>query len=107
MTQVKLVKLKIKPGKKRKWLNWCEELKKRKKEVILTLKNEKAFSESCFISNDGKYVYYFMEVENFEKARKSNSNSKYKIDKEHKEIRESSLKKTEVFDCLFNFNNRK
>lgn len=40
MTQVKLVKMKLKEGNDQIWLDWCEELKQRKNEVIETLKNE-------------------------------------------------------------------
>ena len=49
MTNVKLVKFKFKPEAKEIWLDWSEELKRRKEEVIATLKNEGVVSESCFI----------------------------------------------------------
>jgi len=69
MTQVKLVKLKLKKGNEKAWFDWCKELKKRKNEVIETLKNEGVLSESCFLSEDEKCIYYFMEAKHFDKAK--------------------------------------
>ena len=106
MTQVKLVKLKLKEGNEQIWLDWCEELKQRKNEVIETLKNEGVLSESCFLSEDEKCIYYFMEAENFEKAKSSVEKSNFKIDAEHKKKRALSLEKVAQLKELFHFENR-
>lgn len=106
MTEVKLVKFRFKSGKKKIWLDWSEELKRRKDEVIATLKNEGVLSESCFISEDGEEVYYFMEAEDFEKAKKAIEKSTRPIDEDHKKAREASLEKIEVLKSLFHFENR-
>jgi hypothetical protein len=42
MNEVYLVKHKFKPRMKQSWLDWCEELKKRKDEALATMKNESA-----------------------------------------------------------------
>ena len=106
MTEAKLVKFKFKPGAKRIWLDWSEELKRRKEEVIATLVNEGVVSESCFISEDGEYVYYFMESEDFEKVRKAVTENPHPIDADHKKNRESSLELVARLECLFHFDNR-
>lgn len=106
MTEVKLVRFKFKAGKKQVWLDWSEELKKRKEEVIATLKNEGVVSESCFITEDEESVYYFMEADDMEKAKEAVKNNPHPIDFDHKEARESSLEKVEVLECLFHFENR-
>ena len=106
MTQVKLVKLKLKEGNEQIWLDSCEKLKQRKNEVIETLKNEGVLSESCFLSEDEKCVYYFMEAENFEKAKSAVEKSNFKIDAEHKEKRTLSLEKVAQLKELFHFENR-
>ena len=85
MTNVKLIKLKFKEGNKETWLNWCEQLKHRKPEVIETLKNEGILSESCFLSEDEQCIYYFMEAEDFEKAKAAVNKGNFKIDSEHQE----------------------
>lgn len=105
MSEVKLIKFTFKPGKKQVWLDWCEELKKRQTEVIETLKNEGVLSESCFISEDGLAIYYFMEAQDFAKAKAAVTKSIYKIDAEHKAIREASIEFSERLTCLFHFPN--
>lgn len=106
MTNVKLVKFKFKSGRKQVWLDWSEELKRRKDEVIATLKNEGVVSESCYISEDGEYVYYFMEAEDFEKAKNAVAENPHPIDHDHKKARESSMERVANLDCLFHFDNR-
>lgn len=106
MANVKLVKFKFKPAGKQIWLDWSEELKRRKDEVIAALRNENVVSECCFISKDGESVYYFMEAEDFDKAKNAITNNPQPIDGDHKKARESSLEFVEKLDCLFNFDNR-
>lgn len=106
MTTVKLVRFKFKPGAKQIWLDWSEELKQRKQEVIKTLKNEGVVSESCFISHDGEEVFYFMEAEDFNKAQNAVTLNPHPIDKDHKMARESSLEFVERMGHLFHFENR-
>ena len=106
MTNVKLVKFKFKPNTKQIWIDWSEELKQRKDEVVETLKNEGVVSEACFISEDGEYVYYFMEAEDFEKARNAVIENPHPIDADHKKARESSLELVSKLECLFHFDNR-
>ena len=96
----------MKDNKVTNWLAWCRELVKRKKEVMNTLRDEKTLSESCFISKDKKYVYYFMEVESFKHSNKAAKDSKHNIDKEHREKLSSCLEKEEEFRNLFHFENR-
>jgi L-rhamnose mutarotase len=105
MTKAKLIKFKFKPNAKQIWLDWSEELKRRREEVVATLKNEGVVSESCFLSEDGEYVYYFMEAEDFEKAKDAVTNNPHQIDGDHKNAREGSLELVAKLDCLFHFEN--
>lgn len=106
MTNVKLAKFRFKSIQKQAWLNWAEELKRRRDEVVATLQNEGVVSESCFISEDGESVYYFMEAEDFERAKGAASNSIHPIDSDHKKARADSLEFVAELDCLFHFDNR-
>ncbi len=106
MTKAKLAKFRFKSDGKQIWLDWSKELRRRKDEVIATLKNEGVVSESCFISEDGEYVYYFMEAEDFEKAKKAVIENPHPIDSDHKRARENSLELVAKLDCLFHFDNR-
>ncbi|MDP3964988.1 MAG: DUF6176 family protein, partial [bacterium] len=106
MTQVKLVKFKIKEGQKQLWLDWYKELQPRKDEVLETLKNETVVSESCFLSEEGDYVYYFVEAEDMETAQAAFKKSAFTIDPEHREKRMASLEKVGQLEELFHFENR-
>lgn len=106
MTNVKLVKFRFKPNSKQFWLDWSAELERRRQEVIATLKSEGVVSESCFISETGEELYYFMESEDLEKARVAASQSTHLIDVEHKEAKEKSLEFVAKLEPLFHFENR-
>lgn len=105
MSQVVLAKFTIKPGCKDTWLEWTDTLKSRADEVMETLKNEGVFSESCFISKEGE-IFYFMEVDDFDRVKEAVSKSTHKIDLEHKEVRLKTLDLVEKMECLFHFENR-
>ncbi len=106
MTEVRLSRLKIKEGKKRKWLDWCAELKNRSEEVLETLKNEGTLSEACFLSEEENTIYYFMESDNFEKVSEAYRNSPYPIDKEHRAITRETLEPGVGLKVLFNFRSK-
>ena len=105
MSQVRLIRLKFKSGKKQVWLGWCEQLNKRPKEVIETLQNEGVLSEACFVSQDGESLFYFMEAEDLERAKQAVQSSTLKIDQEHREARLASLEFVEELSPLFHFRN--
>lgn len=106
MSQVILVKFLFKEGGKQIWLDWAMELKRRKDEVIETLKEEGVLLEACFISQNRDEVYYFMQATDFEKAKDVVSKSTHIIDIEHKEKKGKSLVYVEKMGCLFNFENK-
>lgn len=101
--QVQLMKLKFKEGGKNIWLDWSEELKRRKEEVIKTLKNEGVISEACFISKNGEDVFYFLEAKDIKRAEEVFSKSNGALDIEHKKKSSSSLEFIEKLDILFHF----
>lgn len=103
MSQVKLLKFKIKPGQKNAWLKWANELKRRRREVLGTLKKEGAIFEACFISECGKYVYYFLEANDFDRVNNTFMKSKKMIDIKHKEITQKCLKPVAKLEELFHF----
>lgn len=106
MTNASLVHFKFKTDGKKSWLDWSEELKRRQSEVLLTLKDEGVLSESCFISEDGESIYYFMEAEDMEKANKAFQSSQHPIDADHKIVMSNSLERISKLDCLFHIENR-
>jgi hypothetical protein len=103
--EVQLVRLRFKPDGKRVWLDWAEELKRRRAEVIATLRNEGVRSEACFLSKDGESVFYFMESADSAKVTSAFDTSKLPIDAEHKAKLRSSLEIVEAMTPLFGFQN--
>ncbi len=106
MTNASMVHFNFKPDKKQVWLDWSEELKKRREEVIVTLKDEGVLSESCFISEDGESIYYFMEAEDVDKVNKVFASSTHLIDADHKKAMSESLQRVSKLECLFHIENR-
>ncbi len=106
MSEIVLAKFRIKPGKKKTWLNWCAQLKKRKNEVLKTLKTEGVTIEACFLSQNQKHIYYFMQAKSINRAKHVAQKSNYKIDSEHKKKRKLSLKKVELLKELFHFESK-
>ncbi|MDQ5901617.1 MAG: hypothetical protein QG580_332 [Patescibacteria group bacterium] len=106
MSQVKLIKIKLKENGKQIWLDWSDELMRRKEEVLATLKNEKVLSESCFLSEDEEYVYYFMEAEDFDLAKEAVKNNPHPIDLDHQKAKQGSFAEGKPLKCLFHFENR-
>jgi len=106
LTEVYLAKHKLVPGTgKEDWLHWSEELKKREAEVVRTLRQEGVHLEACFLSEDEESVYYFLEVENLEKAYEVFEKSKLSIDRDHEKVRNSSFESSVYLKNLFVFRN--
>ena len=108
MTEVRLIRIKIRDGKKQKWLDWCEESKRRYNEVLETLKYEGMISESCFFSEEENAIYYFMESDDFKKVYDAFRHSTFPIDKEHWAIQEETLDNegAKELKVLFNFHSK-
>ena len=104
ITDVRLVKFKIKPGKKTEWIAWCRENEKRKTEVVATLKNEGVVSESWWSDANG-FAYCFIEAHDLKKAKESVQKNPHPIDKEHRVKREVCLEKVYELVCLVHTEN--
>ncbi len=105
MAEVVLRKFRFQRDKKHEWLDWCQELTRRRVEVLETLRNEGVLMEACFLSPEEDSVYYFLEVEDFEKALKAYDASPYPLDEEHGRHKAASLEETAKLKCLFYFKN--
>jgi L-rhamnose mutarotase len=107
MTEVHLTKLKFKrESGKKDWLAWCDELKRRKEEVLTTLKNEGVHLEACFLSEEEDSVYYFIEVEDLNKAYAVFEKSKIPVDREHEKVKEYAFESEVRLKKLFDFHNK-
>ncbi len=103
MSQVVLVKFKLKPWNEKTRLDRCEELKIRSNEVLETLKEEWVSCEACFLDEETKCIYYFMQAENFDKVKEIATNSNHPIDIDHTIKKSLSIEKVWPLKQLFHF----
>ncbi|MCO8246301.1 DUF6176 family protein [Haladaptatus sp. AB643] len=85
MTEVVLVRQKHHPGKTEKLRAWCDELEAREDEVFETLENEGVHTESRFLrsTDDGDFLFTFMEAEDIAASKKAVEESEFDIDDDH------------------------
>ncbi len=79
---MKYKKFKLNPGCETQWRSWCDFLRTQKTLVFETMREEKVWHESCWLT-DG-YVYYGMEGECLPATDRD-------INKEHKKNRKECL----------------
>lgn len=85
MTDVVLTRQRVEDGKTEKLRDWCEELANRSDEVRETLRDEGMYTETAFLerTEDGHYLYYYMEAEDVPAALQAFGESDHDVDREH------------------------
>ncbi len=71
--------------------------------MLETLRSEGVTIEACFLSEDEKYVYYFLEDENFEAGKEDLQTNTCKIDLENQKAKKASLGQSVELLNLFSF----
>lgn len=97
------MKYEFRAGQRSAWLEWVMEMKRREKEILETLRNEGVASEACFISEDGKFLFYYLEADDFGKARRAVTENPLPIDIEHQRALQDFLRPIAAQECLFDF----
>ena len=106
MAEARLLTFRFKPGGKKKWLDWSEEMKRRSEEVLATLRNEGVIAEACFLSPEEDAVYYFVGAEDLQRGESAFQSSPYPSDREHMAVKSAALEQVAGLKCLFFFANR-
>lgn len=93
MTDVRLVKRKIREGQVPKLKDWMAEIREREGEAIETLENEGMHSEAAFIEyvNGEHFLIYYMKADDIDEVYESFENSSYDIDEQHKQVLDEVL----------------
>ncbi len=93
MTDVELVRQRVKPGKVDRLREWMAEIEDREEEALATLRDEGMLTETAFLEDreDGTYLYYYMEAEDLDRVREQFADSDHEIDAEHKRVMETVL----------------
>lgn len=85
MTDVRLARCRVDPGKADRLREWYAELQTREEEVVETLRHEGVFTETAFLreSESTTYLYVYMESVDFEAADAAGDEEAFDIDAEH------------------------
>lgn len=88
MTDVVLVKQRVKPDKVDRLREWMAEVRERSGEAEDTLRDEGVLTESAFLehTDDGPHLVYYMEAEDIERVWDQFEDSDHDIDREHKAV---------------------
>lgn len=88
VSEVRCVKIKLKPGSQERVREWATEINRRKTEALATLSDEGVSIESAFldVTPDGDFLIYYMRVENSERAQQIVRQSAHAIDTYHKQF---------------------
>ncbi|SIR81049.1 hypothetical protein SAMN05421858_3868 [Haladaptatus litoreus] len=109
MSEVVLVRQQLRPRKTEKLREWCAELEAREDEVMETLDNERVFTEARFLrsSEDGDFLFTFMEADDIEATKEAVEASEFDIDDDHAEVMDDVLVSgsTELLTPLDYFSN--
>ncbi|GAA0248872.1 DUF6176 family protein [Haladaptatus pallidirubidus] len=110
MTDVVLIKQKIRPGKTERLKEWSEEVRAQKDEAIVTLQNEGMHAESAFIerTDEGDFLVYYMKAENNHEVYESFENSTHEIDREHENVMRETPENVEdvgEYELLYHLDN--
>lgn len=101
--EVKLLKYSIIDNNVVQWIDRTKKLKEHEKDVVTTLELEWVYVESCFISDDQKYIYFYIAVEDYQHMVDVFNNSTLEIDINHKTIFKTCLKFHSEYKNLFSF----
>lgn len=93
MTDVVVSKRRVDPGKVGRLREWMAEVREREDEAVETLQNEGVYTESTFLGRDeeGPYLLYYVEAEDFEAAMEAYRESDHDIDREHRAVMDEVL----------------
>jgi len=94
MAEVVLTKQRIEDGKTERLIEWMSEVREREDEVVETFRSEGMLTETAFLerTDDGDYLVYFMEAQDFDDVYEAYDDSTHDIDEEHKKVLEEVLK---------------
>jgi hypothetical protein len=88
MSEVQLLRYRLKEGKRDRLYEWMEEVNSRRDEALDTLHAEDVYSEAVFLESraDGEYVTFYMEAKDLEAAADAFEASTHDLDQQFKRL---------------------
>jgi hypothetical protein len=104
-SEVRGVRLRLKPGSLPRVREWAAELTRRREEVMATLRDETARVESVFLDStaDGDFLVYYMRVDNTEADRTAVEHSTHPIDVYHRTFMQQVVESRHTLELLIDF----
>ncbi|QLH78063.1 hypothetical protein HZS55_12465 [Halosimplex rubrum] len=93
MTDVVMVKQRVKGDEVDRLKAWMAEVRDRSDEAEETLRDEGMLTESAFLehTDDGPHLVYYMEAEDIDRVWDQYADSDHDIDEEHKAVMQEVL----------------
>lgn len=93
MSEVKLARKRVLPGKEDRLREWYAELQDREAEVLETLRHDGVYTETAFLSSSGgdTYLYVYMEAPDLEAALASGDEEQFEVHEQHHAMLEATL----------------
>ncbi len=98
MSEVVLLKHRIRPGKTDRVREWYATVAERKDEALATLADEEVYTEAAFVERgeDADYLVSFMEAADVEAAFEAFEESDHAIDREFRQLLDETVEEFHV-----------
>lgn len=96
---------KLKDGSLERVRQWAAELRRRRDEVVATLRDEGTLVESVFLerTREGDYLIYYMKAKNLARAEEAYRRSTHEIDAYHLKFKEETWESRANLELLVDF----
>ena len=104
-SEVRGVRLRLKPGSLPRVREWAAELTRRREEVMATLRDETARVETVFLESTaaGDYLVYYMRVDDSDADRRAFERSTHTIDAYHRKFMNDVVESRQPLELLVDF----
>lgn len=104
--ETRAYRIKLKPGSIERVHEWAEEITRRRREAIATLRDETVVLECFFLEHagDGDYLISIMTAESFEQSRAAVEKSLRSIDAYHQQFKKDTWETGSRLELLVDLN---
>jgi uncharacterized protein YdaT len=93
MSEVKLARKRVVPGKADRLREWYAELQDREDEILETLRHDGVYTETAFLPSSGgeTHLYVYMEAPDLEAALASGDEESFEVHEQHHAVLAETL----------------
>jgi Family of unknown function (DUF6176) len=107
MAETRCWKIRLKPGALGRVREWADELRRRKEEVLETLRDEEVLVESVFLEHtaEADYLIYYMKASDLDRNHHVARESSRPIDVYHRRFKADTWASSADLELLVDFEN--